>query len=141
MTDALALVEPHDSTVDAVVIDAMGRVRIELKHLAVYHTRAAEEYEIWSHRAVLEASSVDRVVVEGAANVPDSVDDATVMIGDSEMTDWRKLLVARPVTRIKLSFGSGRTIEIHCQKAKLTLEQAVRHLEDWTGPLFTSPPA
>lgn len=141
MTDAIALVEPHDGTVDAVVIDASGDIRVEFKHLAVYHTRAAEEYEIWSYRAVLEARSVDRAVVEGAVNVPDSVYDATVMVGDSELADWKELLVARPVTRIQLSFGSGRTIEIHCREAKLTLEQAVRHLEDWTGPLYASPPA
>jgi hypothetical protein len=103
----LPLLVLWEEIVHIAVVDATGRIRIQFKHLPVYHTRAAEEYEIWSHRAVLEASSVERVVVEGAANIHDSIDDATVTIGDSEMTDWKALLVARPVTRIKLSFGSG----------------------------------
>jgi len=137
----IALIEPHDSRVGAVVIPATGPSRIEFAHLAVYHTRDIERYEIWSYQAVLEISGVDRMLVEGGSEVRDHVDDGMVLLDGEELVDWKALLDPRPVTRIKLTFGSGRIIDIRCREAQLRLQHAIKHMEDWVGPLDPSPSA
>jgi hypothetical protein len=137
----VALIEPHDSRVNAVVITATGPSRIEFAHLGVYHTRDIERYEIWSYQAVLEISGVDRMLVEGGSEVTDYVDDGMVLLAGEELVDWKALLDPRSVTRIKLTFGSGRIIDIQWHEAQLRLQRVIKHVEDWVGPLYHSPSA
>jgi hypothetical protein len=134
---AIALIEPHDGKVDAVVIIGNGCTRIEFAHLAVYHQRDTEMFEIWSYRAILEANGVDRLIVEGCSEVADYVDDGAVLLDSEELVDWKELLTSKPVTQIKITFGSGRTIDIHCHDAQLRLQQPIKHVEDWSGPLYS----
>jgi hypothetical protein len=132
---AIALIEPHDGRIESLVLPAAGPSRIELAHLAVYREVSVEHYEIWSYRATLEIDGVERVRIDGSADESDRIIDGIAVIGGREVDDWRELLERKPVTEIKLSFGSGRTIEIQCQHAQLLLHQTLRHVEDWNGPL------
>jgi hypothetical protein len=136
-TGPIALIEPHDSRVDEVVISPAGLSRIDFAHLAVYHACDGEKFEIWSYRAVLEAQRVYRMIVDGCLEITDYVDDGVVVLFGKELVDWKELLESRAATQIKLTFGSGKTIDIHCHEAQLRLRQPIRHVEDWTGPLYS----
>jgi len=135
---AIALIEAHDGRVSSVVISTTESSRIEFDHLAVYHQCGPEEFKVWSYRAVLEANGVHRVIVEGEAEATDYIDEGVVLFGE-EQVDWKALLDSRPVTHIKLVFGSGRTIDMDCHEAQLRLTDANKALEDWIGPLYSSP--
>jgi hypothetical protein len=86
---------------------------------------------------VLEANRVDRMTVESCSALADYVDDGIVILHGEELVDWKALLESRPVTQIKLTLGSGQTIDIHCHEAQLRLLQPIEHVEDWTGPLYS----
>jgi len=134
-TMTIALIEAHDAKVAALVISASDSVRIELAHVAVYHVREPERFDIWSHTAVLELDGVDHLVMEGSAETGPHLDDAVVTTDSGEIDNWKELLEPRPLTAVRLIFGSGRTIDIRCRRGQLRLQQQSRYVESWTGPL------
>jgi hypothetical protein len=130
----IALIEAHDAKIDTVVLRTDQTCVIHFRHLAVYHARAAEDFAIWSYRAFLELRGVDHFLWEGGSPTTDYVSDAFVFRDDAAI-DWTRLLQGSPSTRIEMTFGSGRRIDIRCCEAQLTLQEPLKHFEDWHGPL------
>ena len=135
-TGAIALIEAHDSRVSSVDISPTGHSHIEFEHLAVYHQTGPESFTIWSYRAVLEADEVEQFTIYGSITM-DYVDDSVIVLDGHELPGLQVLLNRQPVSEIKLTFGSGRTIEMHCHNAQLRLYNAIKPVEEWVGPLYS----
>ena len=131
----IALVEMHDARVEELRIPMNGSCVLRFEHLTVYRERAAERFAIWSYRASLELREVERVVVNEARIDHDYVSDGSALRGSEELP-WQTLLHRQQVSRVEFTFGSGRQIEIDCKEAHLILDEAVRVIEEWTGPLL-----
>jgi hypothetical protein len=140
-SDSISLIELHDSKVEAILISSAGDCRIEFAHLPVYHPRDTEAFEIWSYRASLLTTSVDYFLCDGDFQVRDYVDDAQALLDGENIVivNWKLLLDRQAVSRITFIFGSGRKIDLKCQSAQIMLHERVRHVEDWVGPLDSSP--
>lgn len=132
----IRLIEFHDAVLDAIVIGADGRVSLAFSHLPVYHERAANGFEVWSYQASLHALGVSRFRIEGSFSVSDYVSDA-VGHGDGGVIADGRLVNMETVTlsSLRLQFGSGASIDIECEGARVDLEQAIEHVDDWTGVL------
>lgn len=137
---SIALIEPHDGEIESVSIALDGTARVQFAKLSVYLERGTEHYEIWIYRGVLEIGGAYELALHGQpqAGFDDYVDDAVVS-ADSVEVSWKELLDRRLVTQMKLSFGSGRTIDINCHDVQLVLQQSIKHVEDWAGPLVSEP--
>jgi hypothetical protein len=132
----IAFIEFHDAEIDAIVVQMNGVSSIHFTHLPVYHQRAPEKFEVWSYSASLQLNGVQRVLVNGAAGDADYVSNAVAFDDDGLVNSGRIPVEQRlPVSKIELQFGSGRTVEISCSEMRLTLEEAMEHVEDWLGPL------
>jgi hypothetical protein len=129
-------IEFHDACVDALVVHMDDTSTLHFAHLPVYHQRAPEKFELWSYRAAIEFTGVQRVVVDGAAGDADYVSVA-VGFDDNGLINSGRIPVDQrvPLSGIKLQFGSGRKAEIACSEMRLILEEAIEYVEDWIGPL------
>jgi hypothetical protein len=130
----IALIELHDARIAAIVIGGGRPVTVVFEHLPVYREREVNRFEIWSYRASLELFDVDNVTIEGAAGESDYVSDAKAIDAETSI-EWELFLQRRSVSRVEITFGSGRTAVIRCREARLILSEALRHVEDWAGPL------
>lgn len=130
----IALIEMHDARVEDLRLPMNGSCVIRFKHLPVYHNRGTNRFVIWSYLAALELRAVARVVVDELWTNADYVSDGTVLRGSEELS-WQSLLEQQPVSKVEMTFGSGRRIIVECEKAQLVLHEAVREIEEWIGPL------
>jgi hypothetical protein len=130
----IALIEAHDARVEDLRMPMNGSCVVWFKHLAVYRARGSERFAIWSYPASLELRKVTRVIVDEAIIDGDYVLDGIILRGSEELP-WQALLNPQAISRLQLTFGSGRRIEVDCEEAHLVLGEAVREIEEWIGPL------
>jgi hypothetical protein len=136
----IGLIEFHDAEIESILVGVDGSMRIQFTHLPVYHMKSVEKFEIWSYRAAFEVTGVERLRIEGPPKDVDYVSDTTVTTATGRTLDWRMLLDRQPIAAVSIVFGSGRTVDAKCSHAQLVLQEAVEHVEDWTGPLVAKPP-
>jgi hypothetical protein len=132
----IACVEWHDAEVGAIILQAHDPSVIEFTHLPVYRELHAEKFEIWSYRASLQLFGVRKVLIEGEGEDPDYISDA-IASGDNGVFTSGMLPINEQVgvDRIEVVFGSGRKLELQCRYVQLVLREAIKHVEDWDGPL------
>lgn len=132
----VVLVELHDAEVEELDVDAAGKLRLELGHLAVHLAVAGGRSEVWSFRGHLTADTVRVIALPGAVADDDYVMDA-VLQADGRDIQETALLGGHRLERLQLSFFSGASLEVECTAARLELVGPGRYVEDWP---FESPP-
>jgi hypothetical protein len=134
----IALIEAHDARVESLMLPMNGSCEVCFEHLAVYKSLGAERFKVWSYRAMLQLDGVTRILVDDSRSDRDYVSDAAVYDGEKELP-WVRLLEPSTVTTVRMTFGSGRRLEVQCGHAKLVLLEWLRELEEWHGPLIAPP--
>ncbi|HJQ40381.1 MAG TPA: hypothetical protein VKB93_24820 [Thermoanaerobaculia bacterium] len=134
MTEPVALIEPHDGVIERITM-CSTTLTLTFSHLAVYVPKAKDEYDIWIYRSTLTLTNLTRLVIEGVDDSMSGLDDAVFVGDDTERIEWTSLLSACRVKQFEVTYTSGARLYAACSEARLVLDEPVRFLEKWLGPL------
>lgn len=137
----IAHIEFHDARVAQILVMPAGIVRVEFMDICVYVKIEEEFFEVWSARAMLQLEDVSSIEIRGAFQTDDYISDG-VLFDETGAEMSAELTPDRLTqgTRLELLFaGSGSEARFAMRRVSFVLEDLLKRLNDWKGPLISQP--
>jgi hypothetical protein len=136
MKKQIALVEAHDSRLEAMTVRPGGSVVLLLARLGVYVPRDSSHYDIWSHGATLRLEGVTDLHVTGP--IPDDgwIVDHEVNVTGGQKPQLREFLdQPLPIREFSFTFRDGTRLTLSARTMAIGLEDNGTVVDSWEGPL------
>ncbi len=131
----IAAVALHDARLESILLKTGGDAIVRFAHVDIFIERSVDHYEVWSYSADLELGGVDRVANARPFGCAEPVTDGEVLDASGQSIELAMALDWTEAANVEVVMSTSGALSFSVARARFTLLKALKHTEDWIGPL------